>query len=58
MISVWKKVHAIKWLFIYRRDLVVCYDFLLFFFLFLFFFCVCVFFFVVVFVVVFFALFH
>ena len=25
MISVRKKVHAMKWLFIYRRDLVVCY---------------------------------
>ena len=25
LISVWKKVHAMKWLFIYGRDLVVCY---------------------------------
>ena len=25
MISVWKKVHAMKRLFIYRRDLEVCY---------------------------------
>ena len=25
MISVWKKVHAMKWLFIYRRELVVSY---------------------------------
>ena len=25
LISVWKKVHAMKWLFIYRRDLVACY---------------------------------
>ena len=27
LISVWKKVHAMKWLFIYRRDLVGCYVF-------------------------------
>ena len=28
LISVWKKVHAMKWLFIYRRDLVVCHVFI------------------------------
>ena len=31
LISVWKKVHAMKWLFIYRRDLVdsmLCLSFL------------------------------
>ena len=30
LISVWKKVHAMKWLFIYRRDLVACYVFVFF----------------------------
>ena len=30
LISVWKKVHAMKWLFIYRRDLVVIVLFILF----------------------------
>ena len=30
LISVWKKVHAMKWLFFYHRDFVVCYVYLLF----------------------------
>ena len=36
LISVWKKVHAMKWLFIYRRDLVECYVYFLFIFLYFF----------------------
>ena len=28
LISVWKKVNAMKWLFIYHRDFVLCYVYL------------------------------